>query len=126
MSSFNADVRQLSRYLSGGVFNTAVGLATIVLLMAAGVPPLLANAGGYAAGLGCSFVINRRYVFQSDGFAALALLRYVGAFVVSFLGNLLVLAGTLALGLHALLGQCIAAVFYTVSMYVLCRFHVFR
>jgi putative flippase GtrA len=127
MSRWRTESAILARYLGSGALNTLVGFGIIFLLMAVGVSPVLANICGYAVGFVLGFVVSRRFVFRSEGGIASEGLRYLLAFLSSFLANLLVLHIALgSLQLHPLLAQFLAACTYTGTMYLLTRFVVFR
>lgn len=117
----------LVRYAGSGVLNTLAGFSVIFLLMGLGVTPLLANIGGFAVGFVLGFVVSRRFVFRSNGHFVEESLRYLAAFCVCFMLNLLVLSLSLAaLAIPAVLAQVMAAATYTGSMYLLTRLYVFR
>ena len=117
----------LARYAGSGVLNTLVGFSVIFLLMGLGAAPLLANIGGYAVGFVLGFIVSKRFVFRSEGRFVEESLRYLAAFCICFMLNLLVLSLALAeLAIPAVLAQILAAAAYTGSMYGLTRLYVFR
>lgn len=127
MSKWRSESTLAVRYLGSGVLNTVAGFAVIFALMAVGVSPMVANVSGYAVGFVLGFVVSKRFVFRSDGQLVAESLRYVAAFLVCFLLNLLVLSFALnELHLNQLLAQVLAAISYTISMYGLTRHIVFR
>jgi putative flippase GtrA len=71
----------LSRFLLVGATNFLVSYAVFLLAMAAlpalAVRALLSQALSYAAGIGWSFVWNRRYTFRSTGSASAQLRRFL-------------------------------------------------
>ncbi|MDC0598491.1 GtrA family protein [Gammaproteobacteria bacterium] len=117
----------IARYAGSGVINSVVGFIVIFSVMALGFSPVISNIAGYAVGFFCGFVLSKKFVFRSDGHFVMESVRYLIAFIISFLLNLLVLYVSINyLGVHAVLAQIMAAVAYTVCMYVLARLFVFR
>jgi putative flippase GtrA len=115
------------KYAGSGVVNTAVGVATIAMFSAVGVPPGWANAAGFAVGLVCSFVINGRFTFGQQKLEAQHAVRFIVAFVASYAANLMVLL----LLLHrwqagVVFAQLAAIAVYSVSMFLLMNHFVFR
>lgn len=127
MSKWRSESALLTRYLGSGVLNTVVGFSVIFLLMAFGISPLLANIGGYFVGFVLGFVVSKRFVFRSNNHFVPESIRYLCAFVISFLFNLLVLKFALTyLKSSAVASQIEAAVAYTLLMYLLTRLFVFN
>lgn len=117
----------LLRYCAIGVLNTAVGYSLIVLLQA-GLEwnPNAANAGGYIAGWGIAYVLNRRYAFSSTTPHRLAAPAFAAAALSCFLLNLAVLNVATAIGVPKAYGQALAVLAYTVSFFLACKLLVFR
>ena len=70
--------------------------------MAIGFSPVVSNVAGYAVGLMLGFVLSKKFVFRSNGRFVAESVRYLIAFIISFLFNLLVLHLSLAyLNIHA-------------------------
>jgi putative flippase GtrA len=114
------------RYAGSGSLNTLSGFAVIFLLMWLGVSPWLANVAGYAVGFVLGFMLTKRFVFRSNGHIVTESVRYLIAFAIAFLFNLLMLQLSLnGLGLPAIAAQLVAAASYTLSMYFLSRVYVF-
>lgn len=117
----------LARYAGSGVLNTLVGFSVIFALMGLGASPLIANVGGYAVGFILGFVVSKNFVFRSDGKFVDESLRYLIAFCICFMLNLLTLGTVLSsLNAGAAMAQIMAASVYTGSMYLLTRWYVFR
>jgi len=123
-------VALLARFSLVGFVNSVIGLAVIAVLdLGFRLPPALANALGYLAGVGISFFLTRAFVFRNrDGVAGRAW-RYGVAMGFAFLLNQLVLwtagrllgAGTVA---H-LEAQLMGVAVYTAANFLLCRHWVF-
>jgi len=122
---------QLARFGAAGLINTGVGFAVIAGLdLGLGVNPALANACGYALGIGLGFVLNRGFVFRSRSGVAASAARFLTAALVAFAINqgVLHLAGQLlgAGGPQHLAAQLAAMAVYTTVLFVICRIWVFR
>ena len=124
-------VALLSRYGLAGAANSLFGLAVIAALdVGLGVASNLANAGGYAAGLVLAFLLNRSFVFRSQRSAQATGPRFALAALAAFALNQLVL--TLALRVlddadwARLAAQLAGMATYTASLFLACRFWVFR
>jgi putative flippase GtrA len=116
----------LTRYAGSGLFNTIAGFIVIFSAMALGFSPIVSNVAGYAIGFTLGFVLSKKFVFRSNGHLVAESVRYLIAFVISFLFNLLVLRLTLIyMKMHAVVSQVAAAVSYTLLMYILTRLFVF-
>jgi putative flippase GtrA len=120
--------RRFARFLLVGVVNTIAGYSVILLLQyGAGLAPLMANAGGYVVGWAVSYVLSRRFVFQSQRSHSDSLPRYVVAALCCYGINAAVLHYSLSwLGLPGPLAQAVAMSSYTVSFYLVNRHAVFR
>ena len=126
MSRWKTESVYLGRYAGSGSLNTISGFGVIFLLMAIGVSPFWANVAGYTVGFILGFVLSKKFVFRSNGHFVTESFRYLIAFAVSFLLNLLVLRLSLdSMKLHAVAAQVIATGSYTLLMYLLTRFFVF-
>jgi putative flippase GtrA len=126
MSRWHAEFVYLRRYVGSGSLNTMSGFTVIFLLMWLGLSPFLANVAGYTVGFILGFVLTKKFVFRSNGNFVTESVRYLIAFVISFLVNLLVLRLSLgAMKLHVVAAQVVAAGSYTLLMYLLTRFFVF-
>jgi putative flippase GtrA len=117
----------LTRYAGSGAFNTIIGFIVIFSAIGLGISPMVSNLVGYAVGFTLGFVVSKKFVFRSNGHFVAESVRYLIAFVVSFLFNLLVLNFTLIyLKFNVVTSQIAAAVSYTLFMYILTRFFVFN
>lgn len=79
---------QIGRFAASGMVNTALGASIILLLTWLGVNYVVANASGYAAGLGISFILNKHWTFQGEGSRDREILRFAIVFVASYLVNI--------------------------------------
>lgn len=116
----------ITRYAGSGVINTIVGFIIIFSIMALGFSPMVSNIAGYAVGFTMGFVLSKKFVFRSNGHVVAESVRYLVAFFISFLFNLLMLRFALNyLNLNAFVSQVIASMCYTLLMYILTRLFVF-
>src|SRR5262245_61160301 len=121
----------IARFGFAGLVNTAVGVAVVAVLdPLLGVAPPLANAIGYLAGAGVGFVLNRAFVFRSQAALPAAGLRYAAAAAAAFTLNqgVLHIAGSLlgAGQAQRMAAQLLAMASYSLALFLLCRFWVFR
>lgn len=116
------------RFGAVGLLNTAVGLLAIYsVLYFFHTGPGIANAIGYALGLILSFGLNKVWTF-SDNRAVLSVLpRYLLAAAISYLLNLsVVLLGYHHFNINPYLVQFLGIGVYTVTMFLICHWFVFR
>jgi putative flippase GtrA len=120
-------MRTLTKFSLVGVVNTLVGYAVIFGLMyGVGLGPMASNVAGYAVGMALNFILNRTITFSSRAPLPSELFRFLVAFAVAFVLNLLVLHISIDwTGIDAGLGQLIAGVFYVVIFYLLSKYVVF-
>ena|ERR1700722_3677807 len=122
---------QLARFGAAGLVNTGIGFAVIAGLdIGLGVNPVLANACGYALGIGLGFVLNRGFVFRSRTGVAASAARFLTAALIAFTINqgILHLAGAVfgAGRPGHLAAQLAAMAAYTTALFLICRVWVFR
>lgn len=127
MSRWRAEAAYVGRYIGAGGVNTLIGFAVIFLLLWLNASPLWANVGGYGVGLTLGFFASKKLVFRSKGHLTREGIRYLLAFAGAFLLNLLVLQVLIGpYGMPVVPAQVIASGSYTVAMYLLSRYVVFR
>ncbi|MEJ6396238.1 GtrA family protein [Gymnodinialimonas sp. 2305UL16-5] len=121
-------IRQAISFGLVGVLNTAIGFGTIVLAQTVfGLPPVVSNILGYAAGLTNSFFMNRAITFRGASRDLAAAIRFLVAFAIAYGANLAVLLGLLSVAPEAALAwQAVAMIVYTGVFFVLSKFYVFR
>jgi putative flippase GtrA len=115
---------RIARFGLVGLFNTAVGYATILGGLAAGLNNVQANILGYAVGLAVSFVLNSKWTFRGkvDGDR---FLNYLLVFAAAYTVNLCVLLSGLQLEIPAPLAHFAGLVAYTICFYFGSRSFVF-
>jgi putative flippase GtrA len=131
MRRFLPHIWQLSRFGLAGALNTLVGLSIITALdLGLHLPPSVANAVGFAAGMVCGFVLNRNFVFRSQAKAQSLGPKYLLTVATGFVLNQLALHAVLrALGsghTQHMIAQVSGMGVYTVTTFLICRFWVFR
>ena len=118
------DVGSPGRYALAGIGNTMVGFSAIAGLTLAGMGPVGANAMGYAAGLGFSYVAGRSFTFAGRARRGSAA-RHVAAFGLAYALNLGGVLGAISAGTPELGAQALGTVLYAVVFYLLSRAWVF-
>lgn len=109
----------LGKFLTVGVFNTAVTMAVIFIAKGwLGLGDVAANVSGYAIGMLCSFLLNKFWTFSHKGNTLQAAMRFILVCAVSYLANLAALQAFLGLGLNAYLCHILAMPFYTLVFYI--------
>ena len=116
--------RQIASYSLVGVMNTLITAITIVVLTLLGVEPVLSNAAGFGLGLLNSFIMNKRYTFQSA--AEGSMLPFLVSFGIAYGLNLVVLVVSSPLAsLNVLIPQAAGMLTYNVVFFVLMKLWVF-
>lgn len=120
--------RQALRFGLVGLANTAIGLSAIyAVLHYFSTDPAIANAIGYTIGMVLSFILNRTWTFRDSRTITNALPRYILLAAISYLINLVVvLSGTYHFGVGPYLVQFFGIGVYTLSMFLGCRWFVFK
>lgn len=121
-------IRQSLRFGAVGLVNTAIGLTAIyAIIFYFNANPALANAIGYTIGLVVSFALNRFWTFGDTQSIKKVLPRYLMVATMCYLLNLsVVLLGTHHFGVGPYLVQLFGIGVYTVTMFLGCRWFVFR
>ncbi|MCK7593870.1 GtrA family protein [Pseudomarimonas salicorniae] len=111
-----------------GVINTVVGYAVIyAAMLGLGWSAVASNVAGYAVGLCCSFLLNRRFTFASRARMLPEAMRFLFVFAVAWLLNLGVLLASMHwLAVPAVWAQLVAGAFYTCAFFLLSKLFVFR
>lgn len=115
------------RFASVGVVNTLLTITVIFLLkLLARVPDVPANLVGYSVGLGCSFLLNKRWTFGHRGALWPALVRFLTVFCVAYLLNIGIVLASLRLGVNDYLAHLVGMPVYTLAFYAGCRWFAFQ
>lgn len=120
-------VRQFARFLAVGAAATALQYAVLLALVElAHAPKVTSSAVGYLCGAVASYLLNRRFTFQSDiahgkGFAKFMVVNLIGLGL-----NTLIFSVVLAFGAHYVLAQVTATGLVLIWNYLGARLFVFR
>jgi putative flippase GtrA len=126
-SRMNGTLRQMLRFAAVGLINSAVGLAAIYGLMYfLGIPPLAANAAGYALGFTVGFMLNRIWTFESAHRMTGQVPRYLLVVCLCYAANLAATAGAMSfLKIAPYPAQLVGIGVYTSLAFWGCRRFVF-
>lgn len=119
-----------TRYVGASVVSLGVDFSTFMAALSLGVPPALAAAIGYIAGIVCHWLISSRMVFTAQlAETAAGRRQQQGLFVLSALVGLGITTGIVGLGSHygfdPRLAKAVAIVVSFQATYVLRRKVVF-
>lgn len=128
MSAGLLDVRRLLRYAVAGSASALTHLGTTaVLVEVAGLRPVIASTIGFVASIVVSYLLQRRWVFNSPVSNRLAVPRFLTVTAIGFLLNASILwVGTEMLDIHYAPVQLVALVAIPVSNYLLNSLWTFR
>ena len=118
----------LARYLAAGGLNSLLGFAAIMLCMGPfAMPPLAANAAGYAAGYVLSFLMHRHFTFRSKVGLGYGLAAYLPVVAIGYAANAVVLLASIKMaGLNPYVAQLLAIGTYVAVTFVGSSKFVFR
>jgi putative flippase GtrA len=121
-------ILQSLRFGAVGLLNTATGLTAIYsVLFFFNSSPAIANAIGYAIGLGISFLLNRIWTFSNNQSIGEVLPSYLMAVAVSYLLNLsVVMLSVYYFDVDPYLAQFFGIGIYTITMFIGCKLFVFN
>jgi putative flippase GtrA len=119
---------QLLRFGTVGLVNTAIGLASIyVVMFFFNTGPLFANAVGYLIGLSVSFFLNRTWTFNNGKPISKVLPRYIVVVVIAYMLNLISLLCSMTIfSINPYLAQLLGIGIYTTCMFLGSRWFVFN
>ena len=115
---------QFLRFVAVGLVNTAFGYGVFAALVIVGIAPMPALVLAYVVGILFNFVTTRRFVFgrsESSGF-----LRFVGAYAVIYVFNVLLYEAFAAMGATPLVSQAICLPIIAIFSFFLFKLHVFK
>lgn len=121
-------MKQFFRFLTVGVFNTILGYCVIFACMyLAKMSPECSNIIGYAVGLVASYVLNRKYTFNSKQNRRSEIIRFLAVFVVAYASNFVVLVILIhRVGIHEGASQVLAGLIYVVASFIMNKYYVFK
>lgn len=116
---------QFLKYNIIGIVNTLIGFSIILGLMYVGLSATVSNMVGYAIGAFISYILNSKYTFPSSQKSKEAMLKFFMVLGIAYILNLITLQWLLT-RIDPYLSQCISAIVYTVSAFILARTFVFK
>jgi putative flippase GtrA len=81
-------IGQFTRYVAVGLFLNLALFGTYAALTAVGMAPIPAMSVSYGLGVAAGFIMNRRITFAHNGRPARAFFRYLIAYAIGYLANL--------------------------------------
>lgn len=122
------NVKQFFRFVTVGVFNTLLGYGVIFACMyLVKMSPESSNVAGYAVGLVASYVLHRKYTFNSRQNRHSEIVRFLAGFGVAYASNFAVLVILIhKMGIHVGVSQILAGVAYVVASFVMNKYFVFK
>ena len=111
------------RFLLIGLLNTVVGYGLYAAFVLMGLDPVIAMSAAFCLGVGFNFLSTGRVVFSNTDVWRLP--RFVLAYAIVYVANLLLLKMLLTLGLHALAAQALSLPVVVVCTFLILRFFVF-
>lgn len=121
-------MRQFFRFVTVGVFNTLLGYCVIFASMyLAKMSPESSNVAGYAVGLIASYILNRKYTFNSSHDRRREIVRFLVVFVFSYALNFTVLVVLIhGFGTNEGVSQVLSGLVYVVSSFTMNKYYVFK
>lgn len=121
-------MKQFFRFLTVGVFNTIFGYCVIFACMyLAKISPESSNIIGYAIGLIASYILNRRYTFNSKQNRHSEIIRFLAVFIVAYASNFAVLVILIhRVGIHEGVSQILAGLIYVFASFIMNKYYVFK
>ena len=107
------------------MINTLFGFTVIFVLMLLGTGATLSNAIGYALGSIVSYVLNKKYTFQTKEKSNVEAVKFFTVLGIAYVLNFFTLQWLLLLT-NPYLAQVGAAIVYTLSSFILAKFYVFK
>jgi putative flippase GtrA len=111
------------RFLLVGLLNTCVSYAMYAALVLIGLDPVIALSISFCLGVGFNFLSTGRVVFSSTEVWRFP--RFVLAYAIVYVANVLLLKMLLSLGLHALAAQALSLPVVAVCTFLILKFFVF-
>ena len=121
-------MKQLFRFLTVGILNTILGYCVIFACMyLVKMSPESSNVIGYSVGLIASYILNRKYTFNSKLNRRSEIIRFLAVFVVSYSLNFGVLVILIhRVEIHEGASQVLAGLVYVVSSFIMNKYYVFK
>ena len=121
-------MKQFSRFLVVGMFNTVLGYCIIFACMFIfRMAPEVSNAIGYAVGLVVSYLLNKSYTFKTKSTRQGEFARFLAVFAVAYGLNFITLLFLVhRIEMHQGLSQVLAGIVYVFVSYLLNKYFVFK
>lgn len=121
-------MKQFVRFLTVGVFNTLLGYCIIFACMyLAKMSAESSNFTGYAVGWVASYVLNRKYTFNSKQSHRSEIVRFIAVVVIAYALNFAVLVILIhRVGIHEGVSQILAGIAYVITSFVMNKYYVFK
>ncbi|MDG7001057.1 MAG: GtrA family protein [Nitrososphaerota archaeon] len=121
-------MKQLLKFIAVGVLNSMLGYSVIFGCMYLGkMAPGTSNVAGYAVGLTVSYILNRRYTFNSKKSRRAEITRFMAVFLIAYALNLLVLLAMIhRFKMNADISQILSGVVYIAAAFIMNKYYVFQ
>ena len=117
----------LVKFIGVGILNTLLSVVVIFSLKYfANISDLLANAIGYAVGLSCSFILNKRWTFNHSDNVLSTIPKFLLVFAVSYLFNIATVLSLIKFGINPYFAHLAGIPIYSVLFYIGSRHYVFK
>ena len=122
-----AELWRFIKFSITGVMNTAVDFFVFTVLLWVGVGIYLAQVISYSAGMLNSYIINRKWTFNSKGkFLSAQMIKFIAANLTLLCVSLVVLKTVTGFGLHELIAKLCATCVTMVLGFLVNRLWVFK
>jgi putative flippase GtrA len=89
--------------------------------------PESSNVTGYAVGLVASYVLNRKYTFNSKQKRCSEIARFLVGFIIAYAANFVMLVILIhRLEIHEGVSQVLAGLIYVVASFIMNKYYVFK
>ncbi|WP_446898950.1 GtrA family protein [Clostridium sp. LBM24168] len=117
---------QFIKYVISGIINTIVTLLVYNILINFGTYYIVANIVGYFLGVINGFVLNRRWVFKSNGKIGTLFIKFISVNILSLIfSSILLFILVSNLYLNKTVAQLISTIITGLLNYILNRFWTF-
>ena len=115
------------KFMGVGILNTLLSIVVIFSLKYfANSSDLLANVIGYAVGLSCSFILNKRWTFNHSDHMLSTIPKFLLVFAVSYLFNIVTVLSLIKFGINPYFAHLAGIPIYSVLFYIGSRHYVFK
>lgn len=119
--------KELGCYAAAGVVTTAVNYVIYALLLAGNCPYLAANCLAWTGAVLAAYVMNRSWVFHSDGRVGKELFQFILLRLVTLTAETLLLYMAVdCIRIHPVPAKLLVSVVTVLANYSLCKYGIFR